>query len=92
MLDLGQINGVIGLDSSPFDKVLDTNDLVGSEKTLFIATGITDGDLVDGVRYMPGGDARTHSVVMRSESGTVRWVEAHHRLDKVSAWRAAHGG
>ena len=56
------------------------------------ARPITDGDLVDGVRYMPGGDARTHSVVMRSESGTVRWVEAHHRLDKVSAWRAAHGG
>ena len=72
------------------DKVLDTNDLVGSDKTLFVATGITDGDLVDGVRYMPGGDARTHSVVMRSESGTVRWVEAHHHLEKVNAWREAH--
>ena len=74
------------------DRVLDTNDLVNSEKTLVVATGITDGDLVDGVRYLPGGDARTHSVVMRSESGTVRWVEAHHQLDKVKAWRERHGG
>lgn len=73
------------------DRVLDTNDLVGSDKTLFVATGITDGDLVDGVRYLPGGDARTHSVVMRSESGTVRWVEAQHHLDKVNAWRESHG-
>lgn len=74
------------------DRVLDTNDLVNSEKTLFVATGITDGDLVDGVRYLPNGSAITHSVVMRSESGTVRWVEAHHQLEKVRTWRERHGG
>ena len=73
------------------DKVLDTNDLVSSDKTLFVATGITDGDLVDGVRYLPGGGARTHSVVMRSASGTVRWVEAHHHLDKISTWAKMYG-
>ncbi len=71
------------------DAVLDTNDLVRSEDTLFVATGITEGDLVEGVRYKPDGSARTHSVVMRSRSGSVRWVEAYHRYDKVRAWAEA---
>lgn len=69
-------------------RVLDTNDLVDSDDCLFIATGITEGDLVDGVRYLPDGSARTKSVVMRSRSGTVRYVEAFHRLDKIQAWAA----
>ncbi len=73
------------------DAVLDTNDLVRSEDTLFVATGITEGDLVEGVRYKPDGSARTHSVVMRSRSGSVRWVEAYHRYDKVRAWAEAQG-
>lgn len=77
-----------GLD---VDRVLDTNDLVASENTLFVATGITDGDLVDGVHYLPGGGARTHSVVMRSSSGTTRYVEAFHHLDKLNAYAAASG-
>ncbi len=73
------------------DRVLDTHDLVGTDNTLFVATGITEGDLVDGVRYFADGSARTHSVVMRSRSGTVRYVEAIHHLDKVAAWAEAHG-
>jgi len=77
-----------GLD---VDKILDTNDLVASENTLFVATGITDGDLVDGVEYLPGGGARTHSVVMRSSSGTTRYVEAFHHLDKLNAYAKASG-
>lgn len=77
-----------GLD---VDRVLDTNDLVLSENTLFVATGITDGDLVDGVHYLPGGGARTHSVVMRSSSGTTRYIEAFHRLDKLNRHAAATG-
>ena len=44
-----------------------------------------------GVRYQPGGGAWTSSVVMRSISGTVRFVEAHHHLDKVAAYAKAHG-
>lgn len=68
------------------DRILDTNDLVSSDETLFVATGITEGDLVDGVRYQPDGSARTKSVVMRSKSGTVRYVEAYHHLDKINAW------
>lgn len=77
-----------GLD---VDRVLDTNDLVSSENTLFVATGITDGDLVDGVHYLPNGGARTHSVVMRSSSGTIRFIEAFHHLDKLNRHAEASG-
>ncbi|NLT31239.1 MAG: class II fructose-bisphosphatase [Propionibacterium sp.] len=73
------------------DKVLDTNDLVSSDNTLFVATGISDGDLVDGVHYLEHGGARTHSVVMRSISGTTRYIEAFHHLDKLNAYAAASG-
>ena len=73
------------------DRVLDTNDLVSSERTLFVATGITEGDLVRGVRYLEDGSARTHSIVMRSSSGTVRWIEAHHNLAKVQQFFVEHG-
>ncbi|MDX2142618.1 MAG: class II fructose-bisphosphatase [Rhodospirillaceae bacterium] len=47
---------------------------------MFAATGVTNGAMLKGVRRMPGG-AVTHSLVMRSKSGTVRYVEAHHRFD-----------
>jgi len=47
---------------------------------MFAATGVTDGAMLKGVRRVPGG-AVTHSMVMRSKSGTVRYIEAHHRLD-----------
>lgn len=72
------------------DRVLDTNDLVNCENTLFVATGITDGDLVRGVRYDEEGGAVTHSVVMRAASGTIRYVEAHHHMGKVAAYAAEH--
>ena len=65
-----------------FDRVLHTHDLVRSDNSFFAATGITDGELLDGVKYYAGG-ARTHSLVMRSKSGTVREVIATHRLDKL---------
>ena len=48
---------------------------------MFAATGVTDGAMLKGVRRFPGG-ATTHSVVMRSKSGTVRYVEAHHNLTR----------
>ncbi len=72
------------------DRVLDTNDLVNCENTLFVATGITDGDLVRGVRYDEEGGAVTHSIVMRAASGTIRYVEAHHHMGKVAAYAAEH--
>ena len=64
------------------DKVLTADDLVSGQDVFFACTGITDGDLVDGVRYR-GDHARTQSVVMRSRSGTVRIVDAYHRREKL---------
>lgn len=60
--------------------VLTHEDLVHGNDVIFAATGITDGDLLRGVRYQ-GIQARTHSLVMRSKTGTVRFIEAIHRLD-----------
>ena len=67
--------------------VLNAEDLVGGDDVFFAATGITDGDFLKGVRYL-GDGATTQSVVMRSRSGTVRWVEAQHPLSKLEAFRA----
>jgi fructose-1,6-bisphosphatase II len=64
------------------EKVLTIDDLVRSDNVFFAATGITDGELLDGVKYY-GDGARTHSLVMRSKSGTVREVIARHRWDKL---------
>jgi fructose-1,6-bisphosphatase II len=65
-----------------FEKVLTMNDLVASEDVFFAATGITDGELLKGVRYL-GDGARTDSLVVRGLTGTVRRIEATHRLDKL---------
>ncbi len=69
---------------------LTMNDLVRGDDVLFAATGVTDGELLRGVRYA-GEIARTHSLVMRGTTGTVRFIEAIHRLDKkekaVGSWR-----
>jgi fructose-1,6-bisphosphatase II len=67
------------------DKVLTTDDLVSGDDVFFAATGITDGDLIKGVRYR-GDTARTESVVMRSRSGTVRIIEAIHRRQKLKMY------
>ena len=64
------------------DAVLTTDDLVKGDNCFFAATGVTDGELLKGVRFYPGG-ASTQSLVMRSRSGTVRMIEARHRLDKL---------
>jgi fructose-1,6-bisphosphatase II len=68
-------------------KVLRTDQLVSSDNCFFAATGITDGDLLEGVHYDRTG-ATTQSLVMRSKSGTVRLVEARHRLDKLAEFSA----
>ena len=66
------------------DAVLSTDDLVTGDNCFFVATGITGGELLRGVRYGSSGAAITNSLVMRSKSGTIREIEAHHRLDKVA--------
>jgi fructose-1,6-bisphosphatase II len=64
------------------DKVLSTDDLVSGQDVFFAATGITSGSLLRGVQYWPDG-ATTRSLVMRSRTGTVRWIEAEHRFEKL---------
>ena len=67
------------------ERVLTTNDLVASDDCFFVATGITDGELMKGVRYGSRG-AKTHSLVMRSRSGTIRSIHSDHKLSKLSAY------
>ncbi|HEX7353306.1 MAG TPA: class II fructose-bisphosphatase [Mycobacteriales bacterium] len=69
------------------DAVLLTNDLVRSDNVFFVATGVTDGDMLRGVRYF-GGGCTTHSVVMRSKSGTIRYLDSHHSLTKLRTYSA----
>ena len=52
-------------------------DLVAGNDVFFAATGVTDGDLLQGVRYLDDGNATTESLVMRSRSGTVRNGSGH---------------
>src|SRR5512142_1675214 len=70
-----------------FDKVLTMNDLVSSEDVFFAATGITDGELLKGVRYF-GNGASTDSLVVRGLTGTVRQITAQHRIDKLRQFAA----
>ncbi|KUN84538.1 class II fructose-bisphosphatase [Streptomyces griseoruber] len=69
------------------DRVLTTEDLVQGENVFFVATGITDGELLRGVRYR-SETATTDSIVMRSRSGTVRRIDSVHRLSKLRAYSA----
>lgn len=66
------------------EKVLDIDELVSSDDTFFAITGITDGELVDGVKYF-GAGASTHSLVMRARTGTVREIRAQHRWEQLMA-------
>jgi fructose-1,6-bisphosphatase II len=63
------------------DQVLHVDDFVRGKSTMFAATGITSSDVLQGVQFVPGG-AVTHSIIMRSQSGTVRQITAHHRFDR----------
>jgi fructose-1,6-bisphosphatase II len=67
-----------------FDKILTMDDLVASEDVFFAATGITNGELLQGIHYF-GDGATTDSIVVRGLTGTVRRITATHRLDKLDA-------
>ena len=67
------------------DRVLTTDQLVTGENAFFVATGVTSGELLRGVRYRDGG-AFTQSIVMRSKSGTVRVIDSYHRLEKLASY------
>src|SRR5205807_326837 len=69
-------------DGIDIDQVYRVDDLVKGNDVSFAATGITSGELVDGVQYF-GWGARTSSVMMRSRSGTVRYIHARHKWRKA---------
>ncbi|MFC4769426.1 class II fructose-bisphosphatase [Effusibacillus consociatus] len=64
------------------EQVLMMDDLIRGDDAIFAATGVTDGELLRGVRYLGNDRAMTHSLVMRAKTGTVRFVEARHQLNK----------
>ena len=65
-----------------------TDDLVTGDNVFFVATGITDGELLKGVRYRGDGAVRTHSIVMRSRSGTIRARRERAPAHKLRAYSA----
>ena len=67
------------------DRVLLTDDLVTGDNVFFVATGVTDGEMLEGVRFR-GGTATTHSIVMRSKSGTIREVKSEQGLVKLRTY------
>ncbi len=67
------------------DQILTTDDLVDADDCFFVATGITTGNMLQGVRY-GAGSAVTESIVMRSRSGTIRTIRSEHRLSKLAAY------
>jgi|SRR5690625_1239718 len=70
----------------PYDRVLQLEELAKGDELYFVATGISDGELLKGVRYTGHNIARTHSVVMRTKSGTIRFIEAIHKLNKKPSY------
>src|SRR5262249_48909895 len=71
------------------EKIYTISDLVGDGDVFFAATGITDGELLKGVHYF-GGGATTESLVMRSYSGTIRWISARHNLMQLKKFTDPH--
>ena len=63
------------------DKIYTTNELAKPDNVMFAATGVTNGTMLDGVKRWAGG-AKTHSIVMRSKSGTIRHIEAVHNFER----------
>ena len=74
------------------DRVLTHDDLVHGEDVFFSATGVTDGDVLQGVRYEGARGASTESLVMRSRSGTVRRIQSRHDRSKLRALTGYAGG
>jgi len=77
-----------GLDLT---EVIGLRQLVDSDDVFFAATGVTTGELLDGVRYLPNG-AETHSVAMRGKTGTIRFMHARHRFDRISTLTHIYDG
>jgi len=68
-------------------KVLTMDDMVGTGDVIFAATGVTPGEFLGGVRYLAGERAETHSVVMRAQTRTIRYVRSLHYLPNKTLLR-----
>lgn len=79
-------NRCIEMMGENYSKVLTMEDLAKGNDIIFAATGVSDGELLKGVRYMANNRARTSSVVTRSKSGTIRFIETTHILDKKPSY------
>ncbi|OXM14072.1 class II fructose-bisphosphatase [Paenibacillus herberti] len=75
-----QLRRCILMGISNPSRVLGTKDMAGNGDVIFAATGVTKGDFLEGVRYLPGRMAHTHSVVMRAATRTVRYIHTRHDL------------
>ena len=78
----GEVERCKKMGISDVNSILTMEDLVKGNEVIFAATGITNGELLKGVVYYENNRAKTYSVVMRAETGTVRFIESIHRLDK----------
>ena len=72
----------MGVDVDDTERVYMTNDLAPGENVVFSATGVTDGELLQGVRFF-GGGARTHSLLMSHKRGIVRFIDTVHTFDRA---------
>jgi fructose-1,6-bisphosphatase II len=63
-------------------KTFTMDDLVRSDDAIFSATGITSGDILQGVRFVSGDTALTHTLISRAQTGTVRWVNGKHSISR----------
>ncbi|WP_078594602.1 class II fructose-bisphosphatase [Evansella clarkii] len=63
-------------------EVLQLNDLVKGDDAIFAATGVSSGELLEGVRFLGGDLVETDSIVMRAKTGTIRYIKTHHRLER----------
>jgi len=71
----------MGVDVDDRERVYHTNDLASGKEVVFCATGVTDGELLRGVRFF-GGGARTHSLLMSYTRGVVRFIDTVHTFDQ----------
>jgi fructose-1,6-bisphosphatase II len=72
----------MGVDVDDSDRVYFTDDLASGQEVVFSATGVTDGELLEGVRFF-GGGARTHSLLMSYKRGLVRFIDTVHTFDRA---------
>lgn len=80
-----EVDRALKMGIRDIDQVFKLSDLIRGKDVMFAATGVTDGDLLRGVRFF-GGGARTYSVVMRLRSGTIRFIEASHHFDRAPVY------